>query len=170
MSEAIHGHMTWEDLEFDPLEAGDHRPGPADDPAVQELEPQLQELFDAEPDGVFFESQLAIHFEDRFFHWVTVRALKELRENGKVGSELQMLGPTTQLRFYFNRRNRYWKRSATELRKLVLLYSDPAFTPVLGAQGELLIDAGLPRVGFHATRGYHSCLARDLLDPIWARP
>jgi hypothetical protein len=34
------------------------------------------------------------------------------------------------------------------LRKLVLLYSDPAFTPALGTQGELLIDAGLPRVGF----------------------
>jgi hypothetical protein len=79
---------------------------------------------------------------------VTSRALKELRESGQIGSELQELSPNVPIRFYSNRRNRYWRRKAIELRKLVLLYSDPAFTPALGAQGELLIDAGLPRVGF----------------------
>jgi hypothetical protein len=138
--------MTWEeDYEPEDLEG---RPGPADDPAVQELEPRLLQLFESEPERVFFESQLAIRFEDDFFHWVTVRALKDLRESGKVGSRLQELGPDTQLRFYFNRRNRYWKRNASEVKKLVLLYSDPTFTPVLGTQGELLIDAALPRFGF----------------------
>lgn len=149
MSKNIQDSMGWDD--YDPEELSDPedaRPGPADDPAVQELEPQLEALFDTEPETVFFENQLAIRFEDKYFHWVTVRTLKELRDSGKIGSELQKLGPTTQLRFYFNRSNRYWKRRAAELRKLVLMYSDPSFTPVLGTQGELLIDAGLPRVGF----------------------
>ncbi len=34
------------------------------------------------------------------------------------------------------------------MRKIVLSFSDQAFTRALGVQGELLIDAGLPRVGF----------------------
>jgi hypothetical protein len=138
--------MSWEeDYEREEPEA---RPSPADDPAVQELEPRLLELFETEPDKVFFESQLAIHFENEYFHWVTSRALKELRESGQLGSELQKLSTDTHLRFYFNRRNRYWKRKAADIRKLVLMYSDPTFTPVLGTQGELLIDAGFPRFGF----------------------
>jgi hypothetical protein len=137
--------MSWDDYQSD-LEA--NRPGPGDDPAVQELEPMLLELFDANPRTVYYESQLAVLFEDRFFHWVTVRALKELRESGRIGSELEELSPKTPLRFYFNKRNRFWKRKAVEVRKLVLLFSDQAFTRALGAQGELLIDAGLPRVGF----------------------
>lgn len=138
--------MSWEDdYEPEPFEGN---PGPADDPAVQELEPRLIELFEAEQERVFFESQLAIRFENDYFHWVTARALKDLRESGKLGSELQELNQETRLRFYFNRRNRYWKRKAADVRKLVLMYSDPAFTPVLGTQGELLIDAGFPRFGF----------------------
>jgi hypothetical protein len=141
--------MSWDDHESERLLGpDDQRPSPADDPAVQSLEPQLLALFEAEPEEVFFESQLAIRFEDQFFHWVTVRALKELRESQRIGSELQELTLNTQLRFYFNRRNRYWRRRAREIKKLVLLYSDPSFTPALGVQGELLIDAGLPRVGF----------------------
>jgi hypothetical protein len=37
--------MSWDDYEFEPFqESDDVRPGPADDPAVQELEPQLLAL------------------------------------------------------------------------------------------------------------------------------
>lgn len=139
--------MILADYDYEPEEF-EGQAGPADDPAVQALEPQLLELFKAERETVFFENQLAIRFEDEFFHWVTVRALKDLRESGKIGSDLQQLTANTQLRFYFNRRNRYWRRKAVEVRKLVLQYSDPTFTPVLGTQGELLVDAGLPRFGF----------------------
>ena len=141
--------MSWDDPEYyEPELDENHCPGPEDDPSVQELQPQLLALFDADPEQVFYESQLAVRFEDRYFHWVTTRALKDLRENGRVGSELQELSPKTPLRFYFHRRNRYWKRRAEEVRKLVRLFSDQAFTRALGVQGELLLDAGLPQVGF----------------------
>src|SRR5260370_24621038 len=141
--------MSWDDFEYyEPTPDESHRPGPEDDPAVQAIEPKLLALFDANPEQVFYESQLAVHFEKDFFHWVTVRALKDLRDSEKIGSELQELKPKVPLRFYFHRRNRYWKRRAEEIRKLVLLFSDQAFTNALGVQGELLIDSGLPRVGF----------------------
>lgn len=142
--------MSWSDLDYydEPEPDEPFRPGPDDDPSVQKLEPELLALFDFDPEQVFYESQLAVRFEDRYFHWVTTRALKDLREGGKIGSELQELSPKVPLRFYFHRRNRYWKRRAGEIRKLVLQFSDQIFTSSLGVQGELLIDAGLPRVGF----------------------
>ena len=141
--------MDWDDYEPDAYnDPGDERPGPTDDPAVQRLEPQLLALFDERPETVFYESQLAVRFEADFFHWVTVRALKELRESKRIETSLHELTPNTQLRFYFNRRFRYWKRKAEEVRKLVLSFSDQAFTRSLGVQGELLVDVGLPRVGF----------------------
>jgi len=149
MSENVQDDMNWDDHNLDaPPDPEEARPGPADDPAVQRLEPLLLALFDDHPERVFYESQLAVRFEDNFFHWVTVRALKELREGQKIGSSLEALTPNTQLRFYFNRRFRYWKRKAEEVRKLVLSFSDQAFTRSLGVQGELMVDAGLPRAGF----------------------
>jgi hypothetical protein len=144
--------MSWDDYEEpdEPQEPDDEseRPGPGDDPAVQELEPQLLDYLDAHPDTVFYETQLDVIFEKEFFHWVTARALKDLREAGKIGSALEELSPNVPLRFYFSKRCRYWRRKADELRRMVLTYSDQAFTRALGVQGELLIDAGLPLVGF----------------------
>lgn len=138
--------MSWEDIE--PEYDEERGPGPDDDPAVQALEPELMALFDASPDEVFYETQLCVRFEKNFFHWVTSRALKDLRESNRIVSELQELSPGVPLRFYFSRRNRYWRRRATEMRNLVREYSHPTFTNSLGVQGEILIDAGLPRVGF----------------------
>ena len=137
--------MSWDEY-YEPDDLT--RAGPEDDPAVQELEPLLLTLFNDSPQEVYYESQLAVRFEQRYFHWVTVRALKALREANKIGSELQELAANVPLRFYFHRRNRYWKRRAAEIRKLVQSFSDQAFTSALGIQGELLTDAGLPRAGF----------------------
>jgi len=89
-----------------------------------------------------------VRFESCFLHWVTSRTLKALGEANKIGSYLEELVPNVRLRYYFNRRNRYWKRQAAEVRRLVQSFSDQAFTNALGIQGELLVDAGLPRVGF----------------------
>jgi hypothetical protein len=152
--------MSWEDDYHHEHEFGEEdRPGPGDDPAVQAIEPQLVELLDSNPETVFYETQLAVRFEKRFFHWVTSRALIDLRESARIGSSLGELRPGVPLRFYFNRRCRYWKRRAAELRQLVLSFSDQPFARALGVQGELLIDAGLPRVGFqpmgHTVRSWN---------------
>ena len=139
--------MNWEGYhDYEP--ESDDRPGPGDDPAVQELEPQLVELLDSNPETVFYETQLAVRFEKHFFHWVTSRALKDLRDSGKIGTATGELSPGVPLRFYFSRRCRYWKRKAEELRQIVLTFSGQSFARALGVQGELMIDAGLPRVGF----------------------
>jgi hypothetical protein len=132
-------------LEFDEEGLG---PEPLDDPAVARATSQLRKFFSENPQGVFYENQLCIFFEDASFHWVTSRALKMMRLDGEIGSELQHNPPHVTLRFYFHRRNRYWKRRAAEIRKLVQTFSEQSFTESLGQQGETMIDAGLPRVGF----------------------
>ena len=58
------------------------------------------------------------------------------------------MGDATTIRFYFHKRNRYWKRKAAAIRKLVRVFSNPTFAHALGHQGESLVDAGLPRAGF----------------------
>jgi hypothetical protein len=92
--------------------------------------------------------QLEVIFERDYFHWITTKALAQLRDTRKIGSSLEILKEVGRIRFYFHLKNRYWKRKAAEIRKLVEQFSEPAFTRALGNQGELLVDAGLPSVGF----------------------
>lgn len=135
---------------FDLEENYDQQPDrePPDDPATLRATLELRAFFEEHPQDVYYETQLCILFEDKFFHWVIQRALKGMRLDGEIGSELQKHPPHVTLRFYFHRRNRYWKRRAAEIRKLVQTFSEQAFTESLGLQGESMIDAGLPRIGF----------------------
>jgi hypothetical protein len=123
-------------------------PSPSDDPMVVQALSRLMRLLEENPEEVFYERQLEVIFEREFFHWVTARALKELRDAGRIASELQPLTGNTHIRFYFHRRHRYWKRRASEVKRLVATFSAQSFTEALGRQGELMVDSGLPRIGF----------------------
>jgi len=123
-------------------------PEPRNDPKIDEASSLVLKFFDDQPDEVFYEMQLEVIFEDKYFHWITTKALARLREGGKIHSSLDELPDVGTIRFYFNRKNRYWKRKAAEVKKIVQMFSRPNFTSALGNQGELLADAGLARVGF----------------------
>jgi hypothetical protein len=124
---------------------------PRHDPKVAKAVDKLLAFIEGNPDEVFYEMQLEVLFEDEYFHWITTKALAQLRDSRKIGSSIQGLKGIGRIRFYFHIRNRYWKRKAVEIRKLVEQFSDPAFTSALGNQGEILVDAGLPSVGFLPT-------------------
>jgi hypothetical protein len=119
-----------------------------DDLKLDEASSRLLRFFDEQPDEVFYEMQLEVIFEDDYFHWITTKALARLRDGGKIHSSLELLPDVGNIRFYFHRRNRYWRRKAAEIKSLVQMFSRPSFTRALGNQGELLTDAGLSRVGF----------------------
>jgi hypothetical protein len=121
---------------------------PRHDRKVDEASDTLLAFIENNPGEVFYEMQLEVLFEDDYFHWITTKALAQLRNSRKIGSSIQVLKEATRIRFYFHMRNRYWKRKAAEIRKLVTQFSDPSFTSALGTQGELLVDAALPTVGF----------------------
>jgi hypothetical protein len=133
----------WQEPEYDTNDAE-----PRDDPKINEASSRILHFFDEQPDEVFYEMQLEVIFEDDYFHWITTKALARLRDGGKIHSSLEILPDVGTIRFYFNRKNRYWRRKAAEVKRLVQMFSRPNFTSALGNQGELLTDAGLSRVGF----------------------
>ncbi len=119
------------------------------DPKIDEAKEKLMgELFEKKPEEVFYEKQVEVLFERSLFHWITAQALQELRQEGKIRSEKVVLEGPTAVRFYWSKRNRYWKRKAEEIRKLILEYSRSEFTRALGHHGEQMFDAALPTGGF----------------------
>lgn len=146
----------------------------ADDPKLPEAIKAVRELLQQQPGRVFYEKQIEILLEKKLYHWITTKALRQLREAGEIRSELESLYstlpagsqeaiPQNQIRFYFHKRNRYVRRQTEEIKRLVRQFTDQKFTNALGNQGELLIDAGLPRAGFMPI-GYN---VRSHGDRVW---
>jgi hypothetical protein len=133
----------WPEPDFDVAEAEVRH-----DPKVDEASSKLLTFIEKNPGEVFYEMQLEVLFENDFFHWITTKALAQLRDSRKIGSSLEVLKDVGRIRFYFHIKNRYWKRKAREIKNLVKRFSDPAFTRALGNQGEMLVDAALPGAGF----------------------
>jgi hypothetical protein len=124
---------------------------PPRDHVVDEAKEELEGFFAGNSKSVFYQRQLQVIFEDNFFHWITARALSELVEERKIASEVLPLPGTGTITMYHALRHRYWHRQAKEIIDLVSRFSVPAFAKALGAHGELMFDAALPRVGFIPT-------------------
>lgn len=141
------------DPDFDPEEPEDLETTLARqrDKYVDLAKSELARMFAERPETVFYQRQLQVMFEKRYFHWVTVRAVTKLVQDGVVAAEVLPLFGTGTITFYRASSYRYWKREAEETVKLVSRFSESTFTYALGAQGETLFDAALPTVGFLPT-------------------
>ncbi len=133
----------WPEPDFD-----DPQPATRHDPKVDEAAVRLLGFIEANPAEVFYEMQLEVIFEDDYFHWITTKALAQLRDARKIGSSLEILKRGGPYSILFPHQEQILETKAAEIRKLVEQFSKPAFTRALGNQGELLVDAGLPSVGF----------------------
>lgn len=130
--------------DYDEFWTDDEQSERAQDPKVDEAKIALEDFFEEHLENVFYERQLEVIFENKFFHWITSKALYELRTEGRLASDLQPLSTKTSIRFYRSNTHRFWKRQALQTKKLVLQFSNPTFTRALGNHGELLFDAALP--------------------------
>lgn len=162
--------------------AGDYYDEPLDypekearsrDAKTDEAKAALRTYFDANPAKVFYERQLVVMFVqarrprpyftgEGFFHWIAVRALVELVEEGRIRARTLPLGePVTDvairgeeevlrgpgIRFFWSKRARYVARQAEAIRRLVTQFSATNFGRALGQQGETMFDAALPTKG-----------------------
>lgn len=118
------------------------------DHKIDEAKDWLRAFFKQNPGDTYYERQLAILFEEHFFHWITTKALHELVAEEILAADLVSLPGLFDIRFYRLPRHRYWRRQAAEIQKLIREFSEPGFTQALGNQGEMLFDAALPRGGF----------------------
>jgi hypothetical protein len=144
--------VDWDDPDFEPdvLELIDSRPR---DRAIDEAKKDLEIFFKANENSVFYQRQIQVIFEDKYFHWITAYSLSELSQEGKIASDVLTLAGTGKITIYRRKGHRYWRRQADEIITSVSRFSDPAFTAALGAHRELMFDAALPRAGFMPTGG-----------------
>jgi hypothetical protein len=109
----------------------------------------LKAFFSDNPESVFYQRQLQVMLEGKYFHWITVRALVELVQEGIIAEErLAVPNIGGEIVLYRLSSYRYWRRDAEEIAKLVNRFSDPEFTKAVGTHGEMMFDAALPTVGF----------------------
>jgi len=118
----------------------------------------LSAFFETNKNRVFFGNQLAIIHEDRFFHWITSRAARDLIDQGIVRTESRKLAIGSELKLLWHRSHRYHKRDANKIVQLVDEYGSPNMCGSIGLHGEQMILAGFARRQFvlrdHNTRAY----------------
>jgi len=118
------------------------------DPQIPAARRELEAIIDSKPDEVFYSLQLEIFLEDRFFDWITNRALHELIADRAVEHERREAKCPPEILLVWNRKNRYNRRRAKRVISLVEEYSDPQFSTLLGHQGQLLFENGMGRTNF----------------------
>jgi hypothetical protein len=133
------------------------------DVAIDDTKEKLGQFFEGNRDGVYYDQQLRVLFEERpykVYQWITGKALTELREEGKLrptvldldtGEEVpEFVGLRSRrvIRFFWHPRKRSWRQRAKRIVKLVQQFSTPEFAHGLGHQGEVLADLALLNVGF----------------------
>jgi hypothetical protein len=141
----------WPDYQIGDLEEQNEAVERPRDGYVDSAKGELKKFFSENPESVFYQRQIQVLFEKPYFHWITVRALVELVQEGTIVSEEIPLPGTGTMVFYRLPTYRYWKRDADEIVKLVTQFSEPSFTQALGAHGETMFDAALPTAGFMPT-------------------
>jgi hypothetical protein len=103
-------------VDWQPDEHAEDEPERPRDPMVDQAKDALRLFFRENRTRVFYQQQLAVLFEDVYFHWITVRALYELTEEGRLfREELMMPRGTYPLRVYRVPTHRNWRRQAYRL-------------------------------------------------------
>jgi len=86
--------------------------------------------------------------EQRYFHWIRNRAVRDLEAEGTILSERRTLSSGGTIKLVWHKKFRYYKREASRVIDLVNQYSDPNIGAALGLQGEALILEGFARIEF----------------------
>lgn len=121
------------------------------DPKTQEIKSLLLDEFRRNPKNVYFQRQLEVWYEKRFFHWVTDRAIRELVEEDKVIADNYPIkvGPhKDKIKIITISGNRYYRRPAKKMARIVEEYSRPEITRDVGLIGQELFKVAYARYGY----------------------
>lgn len=105
------------------------------------------------PEGgldVYYGRQLEIWLEKDFFHWITRKALVELRQERRIGFA-EEAAAHHNAHFYWPRKHRYPRRQIREIVQLIGDFSEPKFTRAVGHHAELLLDSSIAYTGFRVS-------------------
>lgn len=136
--------MEPEDLQREDWDGEEER----DDPALVRAVGEISEFFESRHTEVFFSRQVEVLHERSYFHWISNRAIRAVREQGEIRSERRDLATGGHIQRLWHRSLRYWRRPATRLVRLVEEYAAPNIGAALGLQGEALVLEGFARQQF----------------------
>lgn len=125
----------------------------------------LEDFFEKSREKVFFSRQVEVIHEDKYFHWITNRAIRELIREGKIREEKRKLRTGGTIHLIWHRNYRYYKRSAEHLVGLVEEYADPRIGEVIGHHAEGMVLAGFARCKF-IMQGENT---REFRGKIWEK-
>ena len=103
------------------------------------------------PDSVYHVSQLEVLFEDKYFHWHTSAAVRDLRASGFLSARSVPIHRTQAIVVWRKRNNRYVQRKIRSHTRIIGEYSADTLNKATGDYAETLVLLGL--------RGLHLELA-----------
>ena len=109
---------------------------------------EIEEIFRANKDKVFFSRQIEIWLESTFFHWISNKAIRDMVAKGTISEEERKLETGGRIHLMWNPRHRYYKRDAVRVVKLVEEYADPNISGAIGLHGETMVLEGFARHEF----------------------
>ena len=121
------------------------------DPKTQEVKDLLLKEFSQNPKGVYYQRQLEVWYEKKFFHWVTDRALREQEDEGKIIVDyfpIKVGEHKNRLKIITLSSNRYYRRPAKQVMKLVEEYCSPEITQDVGLIGQEMFKVAYARFGY----------------------
>jgi hypothetical protein len=141
------------------------------DPYEEDTRAALIGHFEGHRREVFYLKQLEVIYErikrlagGAPFHWVTRRALYKLVKDGEiVGSERIESKGGIEVRLFFHKSHRYWRRQAAKLLKIIDEMADPEVARGCGNHAEMLFLVALASRGFQP---YGRDL-REYRDRVW---
>lgn len=136
--------MGTDDIDDDDDDDGASEP-PVDDEVTRQAVATIGSWFDKRRERVFYSRQLEVLNEERFFHWVTNRAIKQLVAEGFIRQDKGAKGTPKVL---YHNSYRYPRREIAKLRELVAAHSTDEIVQQLGEHGEWLVERAFLRAGF----------------------
>lgn len=132
--------------------SGDNHPPDAREEDAKEA---LESFFEENREAVFFSRQIEVHHEDKWYHWITNRAVRELVVSKAVKDETRPLATGGSVHLLWHRGHRYYRRDATRVVRLVEEYANPNIGGAVGLHGEHMVLEGFARRQF-VMRGRHA--------------
>jgi hypothetical protein len=124
---------------------GEHVPDAVVEEAAEAVESLLRDNA-----AVCYLRQLQVHFERRYYYWVTSRAVRELVRVGRLRLEVERLNPDSgpNIHFVSVPSVRYRRRIIDRKLDLLRRLSDDALNHACGRQAEILFSRALMLRGF----------------------
>ena len=114
----------------------------------QDAYSEIKEFLNLNVLKVYYGRQIEVLFEDKYFHWITNRVLRQLVNERVILVESRNLKWGGSVNLYWHKTNRYFKREASKVVNLIERYSLDKIGSAVGRHGEHLALEGFAKLGF----------------------